>query len=70
MLHRQIHATGLSELVTLLKSTFKLPAISAIYYLLAMEGKMFDTRLIPKFSGAAPLSSRLKMWNLCVSFAL
>ena len=53
VLGRQIHATGLSESVTLLKSTFKLEAISVIYYLLAMEGKMFDVRLIPEFSGAA-----------------
>ena len=57
MLHRQTRATGLSEsaqkTVTLLKSTFKLEAISAIYYLLAMEGKMFDVQLILEFSGAA-----------------
>ena len=33
--------------VTLLKSTFKLEALSA------MEGKMFDDRLIPEFSGVA-----------------
>ena len=53
MLHRQIHATGLSELVMLLKSTFKPQAISVIYYLFAMEGKMFDVWLILEFSGAA-----------------
>ena len=43
----------LKKTVTLLKSTFKLEAISAIYYLSAMEGKMFDVRLISEFSGAA-----------------
>ena len=32
---------------------FKLQAISAGYYFLAMEGKIFDVRLIPEFSGAA-----------------
>ena len=51
MLRRQRRAAGLSEstqkTITLLKSTFKLEAISAIYYLSAMEGK------IPEFSGAA-----------------
>ena len=50
MLRRQTRATGLSESVTLLKSTFKL---EAIYYLLAIEGKMFDIWLILEFSGAA-----------------
>ena len=53
MLHRQMHMTGLSESVTLWKSTFKPQAISARYYLLMMEGKMFDIQLIPEFSGAA-----------------
>ena len=42
MLRRQTRATELSEstqkTVTLFKSTFKLEAISAIYYLSAMEG--------------------------------
>ena len=38
--------------VMLFKS-FKLQAISVRYYFLAMEGKIFDVRLIPKFSGAA-----------------
>ena len=50
MLRRQTYATGLSESVTLLISTFKLQAILAIYYLLAMEGKMFDVQLFPEFS--------------------
>ena len=53
VLRRQTHATGLSELLTLLKSTFKPQAFSVRYYLLAMEGKMFDVRLIPEFNGAA-----------------
>ena len=53
VLRRQTRATGLSVSVTLLKSIFKLEAISAIYYLLAIEGKMFDVRLILEFSGAA-----------------
>ena len=57
MLCWQTRATELSEstqkTVMLLKSTFKLEAISAIYYLLAMKGKMFDVQLIPEFSGAA-----------------
>ena len=48
----QKRARGLSVSVTLLKSTYKLQAISARYYLLAMEGKMFDVRLILEFSGA------------------
>ena len=39
--------------MTLLKLTFKLQAVSARSYLLAMEGKMFDIRLILEFSGAA-----------------
>ena len=39
--------------VTLLKSAFKQQAISARYYLLVMEGKIFDIRLIPEFSGAS-----------------
>ena len=39
--------------VTLFKSAFKLQAISARYYFLAMEDKIFDVRLIPEFSGAA-----------------
>ena len=78
-LRRQTRATGLSEstqkTITLLKSTFKLEAISEIYYLSAMEGKMFDVPLIPEFNGAAtnmPIVewSGSKMWNLCVSFAL
>ena len=53
MLHGQTFATGSSESVLLLKSIFKLQVISARYYLLAMEGKMFDVQLIPEFSGAA-----------------
>ena len=53
MLRRQTCATGLSESVTLLKSTFKPQAISERYYILAMEGKMFDVWLIPEFSGVA-----------------
>ena len=32
---------------------FKLQAISAGYYFLLMEGKIFEVRLIPEFSGAA-----------------
>ena len=60
MLCRQTHATVLSESVTLLKSTFKLEAILAIYYLLVVEGKMFDVRLIPEFSGAATDMSIIK----------
>ena len=38
--------------VTLFKS-FKLQAISVRYYFLAMEGKIFNVRLILEFSGAA-----------------
>ena len=55
--------------VTLLKSTFKLQAISARYYLLAMEGKMFDIRLILKFSGAAtdmPIVEWVEKCGTCV----
>ena len=44
-------ATGLSESVTLLKSTFKHKLFW--HYLLAMECKMFDVWLIPEFSRAA-----------------
>ena len=56
VLCRQTRATEWFELTqktaALLKSTFKPEAISAIYYLSAMEGKMFDVRLILEFSGA------------------
>ena len=38
--------------VMLFKSAFKLQAILVRYYFLAMEGKIFDIRLIPGFSGA------------------
>ena len=71
-LHKQTCATGLSEstqkTVMLLKSTFKLEAISAIYYYLsAMEDKMYDIRLIPEFSGATtdmPIVERIKNMEL------
>ena len=57
MLCRLTRATGLTKstqkAVTLLKSTFKLEAILAIYYFLAMEGKKFEIWLILEFSGAA-----------------
>ena len=33
--------------------SFKLQAISARYYFLVMDGKIFDVQLIPEFSGAA-----------------
>ena len=52
VLRKRTCATGLSESLMLLKSTFKLQAILAIYNLLAMEGKMFDVQLIPEFNGA------------------
>ena len=52
MLCGQTCARGLAVSVTLLKSTFKLQAISARYNLLAMEDNMFDARLIPEFSCA------------------
>ena len=73
VLRGQMYATGLSESVTLLKSTFKLQAISVRYYLLVMEGKMFDVLLIRTLvvlQLICPLSSELKMWNLCASFAM
>ena len=57
VLRRQSRATRLSEstqkTVTLLKLTFKLEAISAIYYVSVMESKMFDIQLIPEFFDAA-----------------
>ena len=51
VLRGQTCARGLSVSGMLLKSTFKLQAISVRYYLLAMEGKMFDVRLNLEFSG-------------------